>query len=84
MIRRLLTFARRLVGLVAVAAAAWWSIEAVMTWWAFRYLGHKVVDDTGTPVGIRIVPLTPAETAAARAAEPEIYAAAWAELHADA
>lgn len=65
MIRRLVTWSRRLVGAIALGAAAWWSLEAVMTWWAFRYLGHRVVDaETGDPVGVRIVPLTPDELAA--------------------
>lgn len=77
MIRRLATWTRRLVGIVALGLAAWWSVEAVMTWWAFRYLGHRVVDpETGEPAGVRIVPLTAAELA--EYDERARFEAAWA------
>lgn len=82
MIRRALAWARRIVGLVALAAAAWWALEAIVAWWAFRYLGdhpQRGVDaSTGEPYGVRVSPLSPAEREAALAVEREA-ADAWAD-----
>lgn len=59
---RLARAGRIVAGLASLAAAAWWTARAVLTWWRTR----PAVD---AEFGLRFSPLTPADAAAARARE---------------
>lgn len=66
--RRVAPFARRLVGLGLLATAAWFALEAIAAWWAFRVLGRPLVAvdaDTGELYGFQVSPLTPSQRQAA-------------------
>lgn len=63
-----MTRLRRLLGLLALAAAAWWLSRAISELlWPTRALYG--VAPWGDPYGVRITPLSPAERAAAIATE---------------
>jgi len=63
--KRLLRILRVLAGAAALAAAAWWTLEAI----AKRSGPPRYGLDEGRPTGLRISPLTPVEAGVARALE---------------
>jgi hypothetical protein len=66
--RRLATWSRQLVGILLVAAATRWALEALAAWW--RAIPLVAVDaGTGDVLGWRVSPLTPAERLEAEARE---------------
>lgn len=68
MIRRLLTWARRLAGLTLLAWSAYWALESVASWIAFRWLGEPLLArdaETGELYGFQVSPLTPSQRQAA-------------------
>jgi hypothetical protein len=84
-VRRLVTLARRVLGLALWVWAGWQLYQAVMAWFGCRWPGNPEAlvaadAETGAVLGFRISPLTPAEADAARDRERAAFTAAWREL----